>query len=66
MDISQQQREEGVKFICDEIKHVIEEFGDRDPGSEGELKALDYMKSQLEGISDEVKSESFKVAPHAF
>lgn len=66
MDISQQQREEGVRFICDEIKHVIEEFGDRDPGSEGELKALDYMKSQLEGISDEVKSESFKVAPHAF
>lgn len=66
MDISQQQREDGVKFICDEIEHVIKEFGDRDPGSEGENKALDYMKSQMAEFSDEVHSESYKVAPHAF
>lgn len=66
MDISQQQREEGVKFICDEIEHVIKEFGDRDPGSEGENKALDYMKSQLDEFSDETHRESYKVAPHAF
>ena len=66
MDISQQQREEGVKFICDEIEHVIKEFGDRDPGSEGENKALDYMRSQLDEFSDETHRESYKVAPHAF
>ncbi len=66
MEISQQQRDDGVKFICDEIEHVIKEFGDRDPGSEGELKALDYMKSQMAQYSDEVHSENFKVAPHAF
>lgn len=66
MDISQQQREEGVKFISDEIEHVIKEFGDRDPGSEGENKALDYMRSQLDEFSDETHRESYKVAPHAF
>ncbi len=66
MDISQQQRQDGVKFICDEIEHVIKQFGDRDPGSDGENKALAYMKNQMAEYSDEVRSETFKVAPHAF
>lgn len=66
MDISQQQRQDGVKFICDEIEHVIKQFGDRDPGSDGENKALSYMKDQMAEYSDEVRSETFKVAPHAF
>lgn len=66
MDISQQQRQDGVKFICDEIEHVIKQFGDRDPGSDGENKALAYMKDQMAEYSDEVRSETFKVAPHAF
>ena len=66
MDFTRQQKDDAVKFICDEIEHVIKDFGDRDPGNDGERKALDYMKSQIAEYGDDSYSESFKVAPHAF
>ena len=65
-EISAQEREKSVSYICDEIKNVIVNFGDRDPGSEGENKALDYMAGQLDEMCDKVDRDSFKVAPHAF
>lgn len=65
-EISAQEREKSVSYICDEIKNVIVNFGDRDPGSEGENKALDYMAGQLGEMCDKVDRDTFKVAPHAF
>lgn len=65
-EISAQEREKSVSYICDEIKNVIVNFGDRDPGSEGENKALDYMAGQLDEMCDKVDRDTFKVAPHAF
>ena len=65
-EISAQEREKSVSYICDEIKNVIVNFGDRDPGSEGENKALDYMACQLGEMCDKVDRDTFKVAPHAF
>ena len=66
MDFTRQQKDDAVKFICDEIEHVIKDFGPRDPGNDGERKALDYMKSQIAEYGDDSHGESFKVAPHAF
>ena len=65
-EISAEEREKSVSYIQDEIKNVIVEFGDRDPGSEGENKALDYMAGQLGEMCDRVDRDTFKVAPHAF
>ena len=65
-EIGEAQRADGVDFIQNEIKHVITDFGDRDPGSEGERKALSYMSDTLTQLGADVKTESFKVAPHAF
>lgn len=65
-EIGEAQRADGVDFIQNEIKRVITDFGDRDPGSEGERKALSYMSDTLTQLGADVKTESFKVAPHAF
>ena len=65
-EIPAEEREKSVSYICDEIKNVIVNFGDRDPGSEGENKALDYMADQLGEMCDKVDRDKFKVAPHAF
>lgn len=48
------------------IKHTIDEFGDRSPGSRGELQAQEHMKKELEEWTDETFLEEFKVAPKAF
>ena len=54
------------KYVVDNIKHVINEFGPRDPGSEGETKGQNYVKEELGKYTDEVKIEPFQVAPKAF
>ena len=65
-EISAAEREKSVSYIQEEIKNVIVNFGDRDPGSEGENKALDYMAGQLGEMCESVERDKFKVAPHAF
>ena len=66
MKIDSQKRKETVDFMQSEIKHIINEYGDRDPGNVGEIKTLAHMQEQLGEYCDEVKSESFPVHPHAF
>lgn len=58
--------EDYSKYVVDNIKHVINEFGPRDPGSEGETKGQNYVKEEFEKYTDEVKIEPFQVAPKAF
>jgi len=58
--------EDYSKYVVDNIKHVINEFGPRDPGSEGETKGQHYVKEELEKYTDDVKIEPFQVAPKAF
>lgn len=53
-------------YIIDNIRHTIEEFGERPPGSEGETKAINYMEETVKPFVDETKIEPFKVAPKAF
>lgn len=57
-----------AKYMVDEITHIIKSFGKRDPGSEGEHKACEYMADVLKkdcGCED-VKVESFEEHPGSF
>ena len=61
-------REWAAKYMVEEITHVIKSFGKRDPGSEGEKQACEYMADVLRkdcGCED-VKVESFTEHPGAF
>lgn len=66
MELSKERKEKTVDYICNGIKDVIVKFGDRDPGSEGERKAQEYMADELRKYSDEVTIEDFKLNPHSF
>lgn len=55
-----------VEYVINNIKKIIQEFGPRDPGSEGETEAQKYIKDELSQYVDEVHMEPFQVAPKAF
>lgn len=60
-------KDAAAKYIMDEIAHVIKTCGKRDPGSEGEKKACEYMAKVLEDCGcEDVKVEPCEVAPKAF
>lgn len=62
------QKDKFAKYQIDEITHIIKTCGKRDPGSEGEKKSCEYMAEVLKkdcGCED-VKVESYEVAPRAF
>ena len=60
-------KESAAKYIIDEITHVIKTCGKREPGSEGEKKACEYMAKVLGDCGcEDVKVESCEVAPRAF
>ena len=68
MDLSKVKatKQESAKFMEEEITKVIKTFGKRDPGSQGETDAINYMAEQLKEYSDEVKVEPFDVYPGSF
>ena len=60
-------KESAAKYIIDEITHVIKTCGKREPGSEGEKNACEYMAKVLEDCGcEDVKVEPCEVAPRAF
>ena len=60
-------KDKAAKYIIKEITHVIKTCGKRDPGSEGEKKSCEYMAKVLEKCGcEDVKVESYEVAPRAF
>lgn len=68
MDLSSvvAKKNEAAQYMEDEITYVIKNFGKRDPGSQGEKDAVDYMAKQLEELCDEVVVEPFDVYPASF
>lgn len=66
MNVSKEIKDSNVKYVCGGIKHVIENFGKRGPGSEGERNAQIYMGGELAKYCDNVVLEDFKVAPGSF
>ncbi len=65
-NISDKKLEESIKYIIDNITHIVNKCGDRYPGSKGENNAHEYLKEELSKYVDEVQMEPFKVAPKAF
>ncbi|MDD6011526.1 MAG: M20/M25/M40 family metallo-hydrolase [Oscillospiraceae bacterium] len=61
-------KDQMANYMVDEITHIIKTFGKRDPGSEGEKKACEYMAKVLKEDCgcDKVKVESFKENPGSF
>ncbi len=55
-----------AQFMADEITYLCKNFKDRDPGSDSEKGACEYMAQQLSELSDEVKVEPFEVHPASF
>lgn len=56
-----------AKYVTEQARHVIETFGPRAPGSDGERAAQEYVAQCLEEMgADEVAREPFSVAPEAF
>ena len=57
---------ETLKYMTDGIRYICENFKKREPGTQSERDAQDYLKKELEKYSDEVISEDFEVHPKAF
>jgi len=52
-------------FSMDGIRHVIESFGPREPGGEGETRAQAHFAGLLKPWADEIRTEPFAVRPPA-
>lgn len=57
---------EYAQFMEDEIGKICAECGRRDPGSEGERKAVERMADFLKPYADEITIEPFDVWPASF
>lgn len=55
-----------TNFTLRTIKKICSEIGPRECGKPEELKAQNYMAEQVGDAADEVKQDTFKVAPRAF
>ncbi len=55
-----------ANYVARNVKKVCKEVGPRPAGSEKELEAQELMAKDLETSCDEVKIESFKLAPAGF
>lgn len=61
-------KDKAAKYMLDEITHICKTFGKRDPGSDGERKACEYMAEVLKKDCgcDAAEVESFKENPGSF
>ena len=61
-------KKEYAQYMVDEITHICKDMPKRDPGSEGEKIACEYMADVLKKDCgcDEAKVESFKENPGSF
>lgn len=54
-------------YVLEHTRIVVERCGDRPPGSEGERRAVEYVRDELaECVDKPVELETFPVAPKAF
>ena len=55
-----------ANYVARNIKKLCKEVGPRPAGTEKELEAQEWMANDLRTSCDEVKTESFRLAPAAF
>ena len=69
MDLSKliEKKADYAQYMFEEIKHICTKFEKRDPGSNGEKQACEYMGGVLKDLGcDKVDVESFKENPKSF
>ncbi len=61
-------KKHSADFMCNEIAHICNTMPKRDPGSEGEKMACEYMADYLKNDCkcERVDIETFKENPHSF
>lgn len=65
--LNESQSESYAAWVVEQVRHVIECFGTRAPGSEGEREAQEYIREAMADFCDgEVLLEPFQVADKAF
>jgi hypothetical protein len=65
--VSRDALEAWTAYVLETTRHVIESFGPRPPGSEGERRAQEFVRDQLlTSVDGLVQVESFPVAQKAF
>ena len=61
------EKEKAADYMVDEITHICKDLPKRDPGSEGEKQACEYMADVLKDAGcEKVSVESFKENPGSF
>lgn len=68
MKIEKSVRDDTIEYSVNAIKHICSEFAPREPGSEAEKQAQDYLADETlkNGWADNVSFQPFEVAPKAF
>lgn len=68
MKLDKKLHQESVDYSMQAIKHICQTFPPREPGSEGERKAQEYLKEEIlsNNWADSAVIEEFSVAPKAF
>ena len=62
-----EQKEQAAQYMVDEITHICQNMPKRDPGSEGEQLACEYMAEQLRSYGcDKVYIDTFEEHPRSF
>ena len=60
------EKAKSAKYMTQGITDVIQKCGKRDPGSQGEKEACEYMAQQLRDLGADAKVESFELQPGSF
>ncbi len=68
MKISEQIKQDTIDYSVNAIKHICDEIGPREAGSQQEKATQDYLAKDLmdNAWADELEVQSFTVAPKAF
>ena len=54
-------------YVLEAVRHVVDAFGPRPPGSDGEHQAQQFVRGELEPVTDgPVAIEAFSMAANAF
>jgi len=54
-------------YVLERTRHVVDSFGPRSPGSEGERRAQQFLRDELDPVTDgPVGFDAFPLAPKAF
>ena len=49
--------------VITNVGKIIEDFGDRDPGSQGEKEAIYHLQKEFEPLVDRTEMQPFPVVP---